>query len=56
MSLYIIQGAARGTADLTSFGHRARIWTRGATTFVLISAPGAANLDRAARYVMQEAR
>jgi anti-sigma factor RsiW len=56
LSLFVIEGVARRPADVTAFGHRSRIWTRGDTTFVLVSATSGANLDAAARYLMQEAR
>lgn len=56
LSLFVIEGVARPPADVTAFGHRSRIWTRGDTTFVLVSSSSAGNLDAAARYLMQEAR
>ncbi len=56
LSLFVIEGVARPPADVTAFGHRSRIWTRGDTTFVLVSSTSAGNLDAAARYLMQEAR
>lgn len=56
VSLFVLEGVTRKQADVTAFGHRSRIWTRGATTFVLVSPTAAGDLARAARYVMQEAR
>jgi len=56
VSLYMLEGVTRKAADLTTFGHRSRIWTRGATTFVLVTPEAAGDLAAAARYVMQNAR
>lgn len=56
LSLFVIDGVTRSPADVTAFGHRSRIWTRGATTFVLVSSAAAGKLDAVARYLMQEAR
>ena len=36
VSLFMLEGVARGDADVTSLGHRSRIWSRGATTYVLV--------------------
>lgn len=55
VSLFMLEGVARKDADVTAFGHRSRIWARGATTFVLVSPAAAGDLAGAARYVMQEA-
>lgn len=56
VSLFMLEGVARKAADVTAFGHRSRIWTRGATTFVLVSPTAARDLDSAVRYVVREAR
>lgn len=56
LSLFILEGVTRAAADVVSLGNRSRMWSRGATTFVLVSSAGAGELDQAARYVMQEAR
>jgi anti-sigma factor RsiW len=57
VSLYVLEGVTRRAADVIAFGHRSRIWTRGDTTFVLVSSASAgAALDAAAQYLMQEAR
>lgn len=55
VSLYMLEGVTRKAADVTTFGHRSRIWTRGATTFVLVTPAAAGDLAAAARYVMQQA-
>lgn len=56
VSLYMLDGVTRKAADVTTLGHRSRIWTRGTTTFVLVTDSSAGDLDAAARYVMQQAR
>jgi len=55
VSLYMLEGVTRKDADVTTFGHRSRIWTRGATTFVLVTPAAAGDFDGALRYVMQQA-
>jgi hypothetical protein len=54
-SLFVIEGVSRPEADVTTFGHRSRIWSRGPTTFVLVSPASAGELTRAVSYVRQEA-
>lgn len=56
VSLYMLEGVSRGEAEVLTFGHRSRIWTRGATTYVLIHDDDAGDVARAVQYVMQEAR
>jgi anti-sigma factor (TIGR02949 family) len=57
VSLYVLEGVTRRAADVIAFGHRSRIWTRGDTTFVLVSSASAGNqLEAAAAYLMREAR
>jgi hypothetical protein len=55
VSLYMLDGVARGDADVVSLGHRSRIWSRGATTYVMVSAADADGLAAATRYLMQDA-
>jgi anti-sigma factor RsiW len=55
VSLYMLEGVKRDDAEVTSLGHHARIWTRGATTYVLVSPADAGDLTTGARYVMEEA-
>jgi anti-sigma factor RsiW len=55
VSLYMLEGVTRAQADVVALGHRARIWSRGATTYVMVSHGDAGEMDAAARYVMQEA-
>ena len=55
VSLFMLEGVARDDADVTSLGHRSRIWSRGATTYVLVWPVGSGDMTSAARYVMEEA-
>jgi anti-sigma factor RsiW len=55
VSLYMLEGVQRPPAEVMALGHRSRIWSRGATTYVMVSSASAADLSRAVRYVMQEA-
>jgi anti-sigma factor RsiW len=55
LSLYVFEGMSRPGGEVTSFGHRTRIWTRGPTTFALVSPDSAGDLDAAVSYVQQEA-
>lgn len=55
MSLYMLDGVTRPEAEVTSLGHTARIWSRGARTYVMVASSGAGEMTRAARYMMQEA-
>jgi anti-sigma factor RsiW len=55
LSLFVLEGEMRKPGDVTAFGHRSRIWTRGPTTFVLVSPTSAGDLSQAVSYVRQEA-
>lgn len=55
VSLFMLDGVARAEADVTSLGHRSRIWSRGGTTYVLVGPAGAGDLSPAVRYIMREA-
>ena len=55
LSLFVLEGVMRMPGDLTTFGHRSRIWSRGPTTFVLVSPTSAGDLSQAVSYVRQEA-
>ena len=55
MSLYVLDGVERQTADLVAAGHRARVWSRDDKTYVLVSPTAAGDMTAAARYVMQDA-
>lgn len=55
MSLFVLEGETRAPAEVTSFGHHARIWSRGGNTFVLVTPADGASVDAAARYVAREA-
>jgi hypothetical protein len=56
VSLFVLEGVARARADVAMLGHRVRIWSRGTTTYVLISHADARNVDAGTAYVMREAR
>jgi anti-sigma factor RsiW len=53
-SLYMLDGVQRPPAEVMALGHRSEIWTRGATTYVMVSAAPAQDLARAVRYVKQQ--
>jgi anti-sigma factor RsiW len=56
VSLYMLPGVSREAADIHALGHHARIWSHGATTYVLVTPNNdAGELGTAARYVMREA-
>ena len=55
LSLFVLEGVARQPGDVTTFGQRSRIWSRGPTTFVLVSPASAGELTQAVSYVRQEA-
>src|SRR5262249_21872795 len=54
-SLFILHGVTRRNADVTTLGQHARIWSRGANTFVLVSSAAGSNAPAAAGYLQQEA-
>lgn len=54
VSLFMLEGVTRRDEDVTSWGHRSHIWSRGDATYVLV-APESSDISRAVRYVMQEA-
>jgi anti-sigma factor RsiW len=56
VSLFILEGETRPAAELTTFGHHARIWSRGGNTFVLVSPAAEEQIASAVQYVRQEAR
>jgi len=55
VSLYMMEGVTRGEADVVTLGYRSRVWSRGATTFVLVSPADAGELATAVDYLRQEA-
>ena len=55
VSLFILEGETRQPAELTTFGHHARIWSRGGNTFVLVSPASQAQVANAVQYVEREA-
>ena len=56
VSLFILEGVTRPSADVTTLGHRARIWTRGNNTYVLVSSAAAGTLSDVVGYVQREAQ
>ena len=56
VSLFVLEGETRSAAEVTMFGHHARIWSLGGNTFVLVSPSADAPMAAAVRYVTQEAR
>jgi len=56
VSLFVLDGVSRPAATLVALGHRARIWTAGRRTYVLVWPAAAGDMTVAARYVMEEAR
>ena len=54
VSLFILDGVARAEKQVTTFGHQARIWSRGTMTYVLVSSAEGDDIDRAAGYIRQE--
>ena len=55
VSLYMMEGVMRGEADVVTEGYRSRVWSRGATTFVLVAPVEAGDLAGAVEYLKQEA-
>jgi anti-sigma factor RsiW len=55
VSLYMLEGLRRPPAEVVTLGHHSRIWSRGGTTYVMVSSAPATDFARAAQYVMQEA-
>jgi anti-sigma factor RsiW len=56
LSLFVLNGVTRNARDLVTFGYRSQIWTRGNTTFVLVSpSEEDGRLVEATRYMMKEA-
>ncbi len=54
VSLFILEGVTRPSADVTTLGHRARIWSRGRNTYVLVSSAAAGTLSDVVGYVQRE--
>ena len=55
ISLFILEGETRPAAELTTFGHHARIWSRGGNTFVLVSPAAEEQVASGVQYVRKEA-
>ena len=56
VSLFILEGVTRPAAELTSFGHHARIWSRGGNTFVLVSPAAEERGASGVQYVQKHAQ
>lgn len=54
VSLYILNGVAGRDGEVSALGHQTRIWSRGNTTYALVSRAAGDNVNRAAGYVRQE--
>lgn len=55
ISLFILQGHQREAVDTVALGQRTRTWSRGDTTYVLVSPEAAGELERAYAYVRARA-
>jgi anti-sigma factor RsiW len=56
VSLFVLEGVTRASADVVALGYRSRIWSRGNTTYVLVSHADAPGLTAGEDYVKREAR
>lgn len=56
MSLFMLNGVRRKAADVTALGHNSRIWSSGATTYVLVLPKAGSDAAAAIQYVMQRTR
>ena len=57
VSLFRLEGVTRPEADVTTLGHRCRIWSRGGNTYVLVAPDSASpHMARVSQYVRREAR
>jgi hypothetical protein len=55
VSLYMIEGDIRDETEVETLGYLARVWSRGDTTFVLVSRADAGPLTSAVEYLKREA-
>ena len=57
VSLFRLEGVTRDAADVTTMGHRCRIWSRGGNTYALVTPESESGEDaRLVSYLRQEAR
>jgi hypothetical protein len=56
VSLFVLEGVNRREADVMTLGHRTRIWTQGANTYVLVSSANGGDVASAAGYMRQQAQ
>ena len=54
MSLFMLTGEQRTTADIRALGHRSYIWSEGDTTYVLVSSEEGTGIAAAASYLMRQ--
>ena len=54
LSLFVLDGVRRANADVVAFGYRARIWSDGGRSYVLVDERADADLNGEARYLMQQ--
>jgi anti-sigma factor RsiW len=56
VSLFVLEGVTRPPSDFETMGYEAQIWSRGATTFVLVAPRTGHVAETAARYVMGQSQ
>jgi anti-sigma factor RsiW len=56
VSLYVFEGVTRPGGETHVLGHRARIWTQGPRTYVLVASAAAGDLTRVVRYLQRDGR
>ncbi len=54
VSLFVLEGVTRTPSDVSVLGHRAKIWTRGRNTYVMVSSAAAGTLSDVVGYLQQE--
>ena len=54
VSLFVLDGQARLPAEITALGHHTQIWSRGRTTYVMVSSAQATDLAGVVSYVQHE--
>ena len=54
LSLFVLDGVTRARSDIPTFGYRARIWSEGGRSFVLVAERDDPDPAGAAQYLMQQ--
>ena len=54
VSLFVLEGETRRPAEVTTLGHHTQIWSRGQTTYVMVSSAQANDLAGVVSYVQHE--